>query len=92
VVLVNVELSGALATVAVEKRLTLEATNIRLALDALAAKNGEDFKGRLFDPQGKPRRFINIYVNGRDYRFIDRLDTKLQDGDIVSIIPAVSGG
>lgn len=91
-VLVNVELSGVLATVAGEKRLTLEATNIRLALDALATKNGEDFRGRLFDHQGRPRRFINIYVNGRDYRFIDRLDTKLQDGDVVSIIPAVSGG
>ena len=53
---------------------------------------GEGFRVRLFDEGGRPRRFINIYVNGRDHCFLDRLDTKLQEGDTVSIIPAVSGG
>lgn len=58
----------------------------------IASRKGSEFMERLFNEHGKPRRFINIYVNGRDYRFLDRLETQLHEGDIVSIIPAVSGG
>ncbi len=49
-------------------------------------------KGRLCDDQGKPRRFLNFYVNSEDIRFLEGTDTKLQDGDEVSIVPAVAGG
>ncbi|MGB5898846.1 MAG: MoaD/ThiS family protein, partial [Geitlerinemataceae cyanobacterium] len=41
---------------------------------------------------GKPRRFLNFYVNSEDIRFLEGTDTKLQDGDEVSIVPAVAGG
>jgi molybdopterin synthase sulfur carrier subunit len=47
---------------------------------------------RLRDEQGEVRRFINIYVNNEDIRFIKNLDTPLKDGDQLSIIPAIAGG
>lgn len=50
------------------------------------------FKDRLCDPQGKLRRFVNIYVNEEDIRFLKQEATPLKDGDEVSIIPAIAGG
>ena len=50
------------------------------------------FKDRLFDQQGKLRRFVNIYVNEEDIRFLKQESTPLKDGDEVSIIPAIAGG
>lgn len=47
---------------------------------------------RLLDDGGELRRFVNIYVNGEDVRFLDGLTTALKDGDEVSIVPAVAGG
>jgi len=49
-------------------------------------------KERLRDEQGEVRRFINIYVNDEDIRFIQNLETPLKEGDHVSIIPAIAGG
>lgn len=49
-------------------------------------------KERLCDEQGQVRRFVNIYVNGDDIRFLSSLDTSLKDGDEVSIVPAIAGG
>ncbi|MBW4494771.1 MAG: MoaD/ThiS family protein [Oscillatoria princeps RMCB-10] len=51
-----------------------------------------DTKNRLRDETGKPRRFLNIYVNSEDIRFLDGTDTPLKEGDEVSIVPAVAGG
>jgi len=47
---------------------------------------------RVLDESGQLRRFVNVYVNGDDVRFIDGLKTALKDGDEVSIVPAVAGG
>ncbi|HXF03912.1 MAG TPA: ubiquitin-like small modifier protein 1 [Blastocatellia bacterium] len=47
---------------------------------------------RLFDETGQLRRFVNIYVNGEDIRFLDGLTTEVTDGAEVSIVPAVAGG
>lgn len=47
---------------------------------------------RLMDETGQIRRFVNIYINGDDVRFLDGLGTALKDGDEVSIVPAVAGG
>ncbi len=47
---------------------------------------------RLCDEGGGLRRFVNVYVNGEDVRFLEGLDTALGDGDEVSIVPAVAGG
>ncbi|MBC6473585.1 MAG: MoaD/ThiS family protein [Hormoscilla sp. GM102CHS1] len=49
-------------------------------------------KNRLCDEEGKPRRFVNLYVNNEDIRFLQGTNTALKDGDEVSIISAVAGG
>lgn len=49
-------------------------------------------KSDLVDDDGRLRQFVNIYVNDEDIRYLDRLDTKLADGDRVAILPAVAGG
>jgi molybdopterin synthase sulfur carrier subunit len=49
-------------------------------------------KDRLCDEAGEIRRFVNIYVNGEDVRFLQGLATPVKDGDEVSIVPAVAGG
>ena len=88
---ITVSLTGALANVA-EKATTVEADTLLQALTALTERYGEDFGSRLFDEKGKPRRFINIYVDGRVYRFLGSLDTVLEPGTELNLIPAVSGG
>lgn len=49
-------------------------------------------KSRLCDEQGQPRRFLNLYVNSEDIRFLEGTETALKEGDEVSIVPAVAGG
>jgi molybdopterin synthase sulfur carrier subunit len=49
-------------------------------------------KGRLRDDSGELRRFVNLYVNGEDVRFLQGLETGLRPGDELSIVPAVAGG
>jgi molybdopterin synthase sulfur carrier subunit len=47
---------------------------------------------RLLDEGGEIRRFVNIFVNGEDVRFLNGLTTTLDTGDEISIVPAVAGG
>ncbi|HEX6971679.1 MAG TPA: ubiquitin-like small modifier protein 1 [Limnochordia bacterium] len=49
-------------------------------------------KARLYDEEGKLRRFINIYVNAEDIRFLDGPTTPVKEGDEISIVPAIAGG
>lgn len=49
-------------------------------------------KERICDETGKVRRFVNVYVNGDDIRFLQNLDTSVRDGDSISIVPAIAGG
>ena len=49
-------------------------------------------KERLCDDTGALRNFVNVYVNGEDVRFLQGLDTSTNDGDEISIVPAVAGG
>ncbi|HEX7406263.1 MAG TPA: ubiquitin-like small modifier protein 1 [Candidatus Binatia bacterium] len=49
-------------------------------------------KERLCDEQGRVRRFVNIYLNGDDIRFLNSLETAVNDGDEVAIVPAIAGG
>ncbi len=49
-------------------------------------------KDRICDEQGEIRRFINIYLNEEDIRFLTGKDTPVKDGDEVSIVPAIAGG
>jgi MoaD family protein len=49
-------------------------------------------RGRLVTDAGALHRFVNVYVNDEDVRFLGGLDTKLSDGDSVTVLPAVAGG
>ena len=55
-------------------------------------KSYPGIQARIYDEQGKLRRFVNIYVNEEDIRFLKGDETPLKDGDEVSIIPAIAGG
>jgi molybdopterin synthase sulfur carrier subunit len=50
------------------------------------------FSNEIRDASGQVHRFVNIYVNDEDVRFLNRLDTPVKDGDVVSILPAMAGG
>ena len=60
-------------------------------LDSLKAK-AAGIETRLFKGEKQLNRFVNIYVNDEDVRFLGSLDAKLNDGDSVTILPAVAGG
>ena len=66
------------------------AKNIAELLDALE-RDYPGMKERLSE-SGKIRRFINIYVNEEDIRFMNKEETTLKDGDNISIVPAIAGG
>ncbi|HEX6237061.1 MAG TPA: ubiquitin-like small modifier protein 1 [Acidimicrobiales bacterium] len=70
---------------------SVDGTTVREVLANLDATHG-GFSDRLLDEGGNLRRFVNVFVDDEDIRFVDGLDTKVPDGDTVSIIPAVAGG
>lgn len=63
---------------------------VREALAVIGATY-PDFAVRLFEGNSL-KRFINVFINDEDIRYLDNLDTAVKDGDEVSIIPAVAGG
>jgi molybdopterin synthase sulfur carrier subunit len=69
----------------------IEAETINEAIDSLDERF-PGFRSRVCDDTGELRRFINIYVNGEDVRFLDNLTTRIPDGAEVSIVPAIAGG
>lgn len=68
-----------------------EGSNIIELIDSLES-HCPGIKSRICDEAGQPRRFLNLYVNSEDIRFLKGIDTQLSDGDEVSIVPAVAGG
>ena len=70
---------------------TVDGSTVGEALKALDAAH-PGFGERLFDEAGKLRRFVNVFVADEDIRFLDGLETPLEEGTTVSIIPAVAGG
>ena len=74
-----------------EEEIELEADTIGAAIAALQAKY-PGIEERLIDESGEVRRFVNVYVNEEDIRFLEGKDTQLKDGDDISIIPAIAGG
>ena len=61
-------------------------------LIAQLEKDYPGIKDRICDESGKIRRFVNVYLNEEDIRFIQQEETSLKDGDEVSIVPAIAGG
>lgn len=80
------------------RKLTLEQELIEVApgtISSAIAELQQKFPGiaeRLVDESGQVRRFVNVYVNEEDIRFLQNQQTALKDGDEVSIIPAIAGG
>ncbi|MCP9887387.1 MoaD/ThiS family protein [Cyanobium sp. ATX 6A2] len=74
-----------------EASVELEAGSVAALVEALEGRF-PGIRARLCDDSGKLRRFLNIYVNSEDIRFLDNETTSLSDGDEVSIVPAVAGG
>ncbi|HEV3226527.1 MAG TPA: MoaD/ThiS family protein [Acidimicrobiales bacterium] len=70
---------------------SVEAATVSDALKALDAHHA-GFAERLFDDKGELRRFVNVFVADEDIRFLQNLDTPVENGQVVSIVPAVAGG
>ena len=79
------KITGDIETVEVEPGTVLEIIN------ALEGRY-PGFRARLCDDTGELRRFINVYVDGEDVRFLDNLSTNVKDGAEISIVPAIAGG
>lgn len=73
-----------------EKAVTAEGDTLAALIDNLEA-NHSGIKERLID-NGDLRRFVNVYINDEDVRFMGGLEAKLSDGDQVVVLPAVAGG
>ncbi len=74
-----------------EAEVAIDATNILSLIEALE-KNYPGMKQRLCDENGKIRRFVNVYVNEEDIRFLSQENSALKAGDDISIVPAIAGG
>ena len=74
-----------------EELIEVEAVTIGDAIVELQSRY-PGIKERLVDDKGEVRRFVNVYVNEEDIRFLKNRETPLKDGDEISIIPAIAGG
>jgi MoaD family protein len=78
------------AATAGEAEADVEGTTVGEVLDSLYERF-EDLEERIADGSGL-RRFVNVFLDGEDIRFLEGLDTPVSDGDEVTILPAVAGG
>ena len=69
----------------------VDGSTVGEVLDALYAEHA-DLKERIASEDGTLRRFVNVFLDGEDIRFLDGLETEVADGDEVTILPAVAGG
>ena len=74
-----------------EKKVTGDGATLRELVSDLDSRN-DGLGAALVGEDGAVHRFINIYVNDEDVRFLGGIETPLEDGDSVSILPAVAGG
>lgn len=69
----------------------LQAATVAEALSGLTNQFG-DLRKHLFSEDGKLRSFVNVYVNDEDIRYLQKDQTKLREGDTISIVPSIAGG
>ena len=74
-----------------QAEVSLKAQNVKELLETLE-RQFPGIKERLCDESGRVRRFVNIYLNEEDIRFLKQEATPLKDGDEISIVPAIAGG
>ncbi len=75
-----------------EKKTEISADSLQDAFAKISEIMGDDFKRRVLESDGTPRSLINTYINGKNAKFSSGMDTSLNDGDEVYILPAVAGG
>ncbi len=75
-----------------EKKIEISASSLTEAFSKVSENMGDDFKRRVLNEDGTPRSLINIYINGKNAKFSNGMNTSLKDGDEVYILPAVAGG
>ena len=75
-----------------EKKTEISAVSLTDAFSKISEIMGDDFKRRVLESDGTPRSLINIYINGKNAKFSDGMNTVLNNGDEVYILPAVAGG
>ncbi len=74
-----------------QENVALDGATVGIVLGQLR-DNYPDLGGRLFDDKGGVRRFVNVYLNEDDIRFLEQLETPVAENDELSIIPAIAGG
>ncbi len=74
------------------REVTIQAEDLNQLIEALAQRYNPTLKERLINKGKELNPIINIYINGRNIRYTGGLDTKLKEGDKISILPAVAGG
>ena len=70
---------------------SIDGSTVGDVLRALVAQH-PDLDGQVLTDDGSLHRFVNVYVNDDDVRYLDKLDTTVGSSDVVSILPAVAGG
>jgi molybdopterin converting factor small subunit len=80
------------ASVGGERVLAAEGATLRQLIESVEQQH-PGFATQLLDPATRDLRpFVNLYVNDEDVRYLQRLDTPVAEGDVISILPAVAGG
>ena len=74
-----------------EDAVEVDGASIQAIIDVLESAH-PGLKERICEADGSVRRFVNVYVNGDDIRFLENLDSAVKDGDEISIVPAIAGG
>ncbi len=73
-----------------QRSVQAEGNTVREILDDLERRH-PGFKNMVV-ADGRIHRFVNVYLNDEDVRFLDQLDTPLREGDVISVLPALAGG
>jgi sulfur-carrier protein len=74
-----------------QSTVTVEGSNVGEVVSSLVSAY-PGLQSNLLDDAGAVRKFVNIYINDEDIRFLDKLETPVKEGDEVAILPAVAGG
>ena len=73
------------------KNVEIDGDTIRTVIDALVERHPA-LRPQLLTDEGELNRFVNVYVNGQDVRYLDGLDTPVAAADEVRLLPAMAGG
>lgn len=74
-----------------QESVDLQAGTVAEALSALTSRYG-DLKKHLYADDGRLRSFVNVYLNDEDIRYLQKDQTRVKEGDTISIVPSIAGG